>query len=171
MFDLITSVSCQINSSRYFIWCQYSISFHGLTYKSSYARRKKTLRYLHGTTKLKIVYRKQEDPNLLGESDADCSDDQYDRKSTTGFHFKYSQHSGATSWQVRKQQTVALSNCEAEYQGLAAAAQEVFFHRQKLCDLQQPTSLDEDNQSAIKLSTNLVFDKRSKHIDVKQHFL
>ena len=97
----------------------------------------------------------------MGESDADWSADQNDRKSTTGFYFKYGKHSGAISWQVRKQQTVALSSCEAEYQGLAAAAQEVLFLRQLLDDLHypqnQPTDLGEDNQSAIKLSTNAVF--------------
>ena len=70
---------------------------------------------------------------------------------------------------------VALSSCEAEYQGIAAAAQEVSFLRQLLLDLQhpqqQPTSVGEDYHSAIKLSTNPVFHKRSKHIDVKQNFL
>ena len=102
------------------------------------------------------------------------SGDQNDQKSTTGFFFKIGQHSGAVSLPVGKQQTVAISNCEAEYQGLAAAAQEVLFPLQ-LSDLlnlqQQPIFLREYHQSAIKLSTNPVFHKRQKHIDVKQHFL
>ena len=76
---------------------------------------------------------------------------------------------------MRKQQTVAFSSCEADYQSLGAAGQEVLFLRQIICVLQhpqqQPTSLGEDNQSDIKLSTNPAFHKRSKHIDVKQHFL
>ena len=75
---------------------------------------------------------------------------------------------------MRKQQTVALSSREAEYQGLAAAAQEVFFLQHFFSDLQhpqlQPTSFGEGNESATKLSINSVFHKRSKHIDVKQHF-
>ena len=70
---------------------------------------------------------------------------------------------------------VGLSSSEAEYQGLVPAAQEALFFRDFLCDLQQPqqqpTSLGEDNQSAIKLSTNPVFYKRSKQIDLKQRFL
>ena len=49
---------------------------------------KRILRYLLGTTKLKILYRKQEDPVLLGEIDADWIGDRNGRKSTTGF-FKY----------------------------------------------------------------------------------
>ena len=71
------------------------------------------------------MYQKQKIPVLLGGSGG-----QNDRKSTTGFHFKYGQHSGAISWQMRKQQTVALSSFEAEYRDLAAAAQEVLFFRQ-----------------------------------------
>ena len=132
------------------------------------------MRYLHATSKLKIVYRKQEDPVLLGKSDADWSGNHSVRKSTAGFHFKNGQHKSAISWQVTNQQTVMFSSCEAEYQGVATAAQEVLFVRQLCCDLQhpqqQPISLGEDNQSVIKLSNNPVFPKRSKHRDVKQHF-
>ena len=133
------------------------------------------LRYLRGLSNLKIAYCKQNNPILLEESDADRSGNQNDRKSNTGFYFKYGQHSGAILWQVRKQQPVALSNCQAEYQGLAAAAREEVPLRQLLADLHYPQNhicvLGEDNQSAIKLSTHPVFHKRSKHIDVKQRFL
>ena len=79
------------------------------------------LRYLRGSLDLKTAFCKQtKQPYLSGESDADWSCDQNDRKSATGFYFKYGQHSGALSWQVRKKQTVALLSCEAEYQGLAS---------------------------------------------------
>ena len=56
---------------------------------------KRILRYFHGTSKLKIVYQKPEDPVLLGESDSDRSGDKNDRKSTTRFHLNYGQHGGA----------------------------------------------------------------------------
>ena len=58
---------------------------------------KRILRYLHGTSKLQTVDRKQEDPVLWGENDADWSGYQNDRKSTIGFCSKYGQHSGAIS--------------------------------------------------------------------------
>ena len=82
-----------------------------------------SLRYLHVTSKLKIVYRKREKPILLGECDADWSGDKNDRKSITRFCFKNGQHSGAISWQVKKRQIIAVSTCE----GLTAAAQEAIF--------------------------------------------
>ena len=85
------------------------------------------MRYLRSKSKLKIVCREQKDPVVLGETDANWSGDQNDRKSITDFRFKYGQHSVAISLQVRKQQAVALSSCETEYQGLAAAVQEVLF--------------------------------------------
>ena len=76
---------------------------------------------------------------------------------------------------MRKQQTVKLSGSEAEYQGLAAATQEVLILQNLICDLeypqQQPKSLGEDNQSTFKLPTNPVFHKISKHTDMKQRFL
>ena len=72
---------------------------------------KRILRYLRGSWNLKKDYCKQNNPIFPGESDADWSGDQNDRKSTTGLYFKYSQDSGAISWQVRKQQSVALSSC------------------------------------------------------------
>ena len=70
---------------------------------------------------------------------------------------------------------MALSSCEAEYQGLAGAVQEAIFLRSLLCEMgyeqTQPTIIGEDNQSCIKLATNPVMHKRSKHIDTKFHFI
>ena len=88
---------------------------------------------------------------------------------------KWDSVGGAVSWQTKKQQTVALSSCEAEYQGLAAAVQEATFLRSLMCEMvyQQMhlTVIGDDNQSCIKLATNPVMHKRSKHIDTKYHFI
>lgn len=82
---------------------------------------------------------------------------------------------GSISWQVKKQQTVALSSCEAEYQGLAAAVQEALFLRGLLTEMgyeqTDATIIGEDNQSCIKMATNPVLHKRSKHIDTKYQFI
>ena len=70
---------------------------------------------------------------------------------------------------------MALSSCEAENQGLAAGVQEATFLRSLWCEMgygqPQPTNIREDNQSCIKLATNPVMHKRSKHIDTKFHFI
>ena len=74
-----------------------------------------------------------------------------------------------------KQSTVLLSSCEAEYKGLAVTVQEAIFLRSLFRELGneqfEPTTIGEDNQSFIKLATNPVLDKRSKHIDTKYHFI
>ena len=98
-----------------------------------------------------------------------------DRRSTTGYCFKLGDSGVSVSWQVKKQPTVSLSSCEAEYQGLAAAVQEAIFLRGLLREMGyeqfEPTTIGEDNQSCIKLATNPVLHKRSKHIDTKYHFI
>ena len=123
---------------------------------------------------LKLVYPRDSDYNLTGESDADWSGDHDDRRSSTGYFFNLGFSGGAVSWQTKKQQTVALSLCEAEHQGLAAAIQEATFLRSLMCEMgyqQMQATVIEDNQSCIKLPTNPVMHERSKHIDTKYHFI
>ena len=122
---------------------------------------------------LKLLYPRDNDFNLTGESDAHWSGYHDVRRSTTGYFFKVGFGGGAVSWQTKKQQTVAFSSWEAEYQGLAAAAQEATFLRSLMCEMDcqqmQATVIGEDNQSCIKLATNPVMHKRSKQIDTKYH--
>ena len=84
--------------------------------------------------------------------------------------------SGATvSWRSKKQTCVALSTAEAEYIALSAATQEALWMRQLLTNLsvnvEKPITIYEDNQSAIAMSKNPQFHGRSKHIDIKYHFV
>ena len=111
----------------------------------------------------------------MGDSDADWSGDLNDRRSTTGYYFKFEGDGGAISWEVKKQATVALSSTEAEYQAMAAAVQEAIYLRALMKDfgylMKEPTDIGEDNQSCIKMCHNPVMHKRSKHIDTKLHFI
>ena len=136
---------------------------------------KRVFRYLQATKSLKLFYPHDNDFNLIGEIDADWSGDHDDRRSTTGYFIKLGLSGGAVSWQTKKQNTVALSSCEADNQGLASAVQEATFLRSILCEMgyEQPqaTIIGEDNQRCIKLVTNPVMHKRSKHIDTKFHFI
>ena len=97
-----------------------------------------------------------------------------DRKSMSGYVFKIQKNGGAISWRSQKQAAVALSSTEAEYVALAVASQEAVFLRQLLEELgfQQtsPTFIGEDNQSCISI-TNRTDHKRTKHVDIKFHFL
>ena len=95
---------------------------------------KRLLRYLQASKGLKLTYTKEASYDLVGESDADWSGDENDRKSTTGYYVKLNGRGAALSWGVKKQVTVALSSSEAEYQGMAAALQEALYLKQLLED-------------------------------------
>lgn len=79
------------------------------------------------------------------------------------------------SWRSTKQSCVALSTAEAEYVALAAAAQEAIWLRRLLCDLNShdnsPITVYENNQAAIHLSKSYRNHPKTKHIDIKYHFI
>jgi hypothetical protein len=136
---------------------------------------KRVLRYLKGTMDQGIVYGRRTDGNirLVGYSDADWAGDRATRRSTTGYVFVLA--GGAICWASRLQPTVALSTAEAEYMAACSATQEALFQRQLLSDLdfpqKQPTTIYEDNTAAIALTENPVFHQRTKHIDIRYHFV
>ena len=81
---------------------------------------------------------------------------------------------GAISWLSKKQAVVALSTSEAEYVALSLAAQEAAWLQKLLTDLQIPTKpivIKEDNQGAIALARNPIAHSRTKHIDIRFHFI
>ena len=134
---------------------------------------KRALRYIKGTVSLGMFYKKGGSEELVGYTDSDYAGDQDDRKSTSGYVFLMS--SGAISWSSKKQPVVALSTTEAEFIATASSACQVVWLRRILKVLNQeqssPMVVFCDNISAIKLSKNLVMHGRSKHIDIRFHFL
>lgn len=142
-----------------------------------WATVKHLLRYLKGTLNQELHYQKFEQSlQLEGYSDADWAADENDRRSTTGYCFSLSKNGPVISWKSRKQPTVALSTCEAEYMALAATTQESMYLVQLLKGMDGsnqhvPVKIYEDNQGAIALSKNPVCRQRSKHVDIKYHFV
>eukprot|EP00253_Pinus_taeda_P024150 PITA_24150 len=96
-----------------------------------------------------------------------------DRKSTSGYVFHMG--SGAISWASKKQTIVALSTAEAEYVAATTVACQAIWMRRMLRSLCQEqakgTMIFCDNSSAIALSKNFVFHKRTKHIDTNFHYI
>ena len=96
-----------------------------------------------------------------------------DRHSTSGNVFLLAK--GAVSWLSKKQATVALSTTEAEYVALSGATQEAIWLRRLLTDvgkpLAEPVVINEDNQGAIAMAKNPVGHARTKHIDIRYHFV
>ena len=110
---------------------------------------------------------------LVGFTDLDWADDPDDQKPTTGCVFSLG--SGPVTWACKKQQALALSLAEAQYQATVNASQEALWLRQILSEFgfkqKQPTPLWCDNQSAIKLSKDPVLHQCSKHIELHMHLI
>ena len=83
--------------------------------------------------------------------------------------------STVVSWFCRKQKSVALSSAEDEYMVANQASCEALWLRKFMVDLfgqeLRPTIIYCDNQSCIRLSENPVFHDRSKHIEIRYHFI
>lgn len=142
------------------------------TYNESYWKiAKRVLRYLKGTMNYCLRFSK-DDSEIQGFVDADWASSTIDRRSYTGYAFKLS--GSVVSWESSKQKTVALSSTEAEYMAISEAAKEAIYLRGLLLELTGNATnitLFNDNQSALNLSVNPVYHKRSKHIDVRHHFI
>ena len=93
---------------------------------------KRIFRYLKGSLKLQLTFRGPLQV-LSGYSDADWAGDHDTRRSTSGFVFNIG--SGAISWSAKRQPTVALSSCEAEYMGQTQATKEAIWLKSLLAQL------------------------------------
>ena len=78
-------------------------------------------------------------------------------------------------WKVRLQPTTELSTVEAEYMVLAVAVRDCGFIKQLLLSLgivlEKATKMFEDNTGCISLANNPMTTGKTKHIDVRYHFI
>ena len=141
--------------------------------QSHWTAAKRVLRYLKGTSNYGIIFRGDVSSVPIGYSDADWAGDIEGRESTSGYVFCIA--GGPVSWRSKKQDTVALSTAEAEYVALSSAAQECIWIKRLNSEFGNmsdgPTVIMEDNQSCIAIAKNPQHHGRSKHIDIKHHFI
>jgi Reverse transcriptase (RNA-dependent DNA polymerase) len=137
---------------------------------------KRLLRYLAGTSDLGITYKASNTratPTLTAYADADWASDVTTRRSVTGYVLMI--NDSPISWCSTSQKSVALPTTEAEYMAACAAVQDVIHVRHLLATIRQtqmqPTVIMEDNTGCIGLSKNPILHKKSKHIDIKYHYV
>jgi len=132
----------------------------------------RVLVYLRDTAEFGIKFR-DDDFNLFAYSDADWAGDLDSRRSTTGYVVYAA--GGPIAWQSKLQSTVAVSTMEAEYMAAFGAIQELIWIKGVLSevgfDYVDPIILHMDSKSAMALAKNPTHYKRSKHIDIKYHWL
>lgn len=132
------------------------------------------LRYLGGTAELGLVYgrRAESSGSVVGFVDSDFLGDLDRKRSLTGYTFTLC--GSAISWRAVLQSVVALSTTEAEYMAAIEAVKEAIWLSGLVQDLdlkQEVTEVYYDNQSVIHLTKNQMYHGRTKHIDVRYHFI
>ncbi|GJY30693.1 putative reverse transcriptase, RNA-dependent DNA polymerase [Tanacetum coccineum] len=133
---------------------------------------KRIFRYIKGTTHLGLWYPKGTGIETVVYADSDHAGDYVDRKSTSGICTFVG--CCLTSWFSKKQTALAISTTEAEYVSARKACQQALWMKQALIDYD--IRLDDvpimcDNKGAIDLSKNPVQHSRTKHIEIRHHFL
>jgi len=131
--------------------------------------------YLSNDRSQGIQYSGKHGFDLKGFVDSDFAGCEDSRRSTTGWMFTLA--GGPISWASQRQKTVATSTLDAEYIAGAEAAKEAVWIRNFINDLRIPglyvksVPLYIDCNSALRLTHNPEFHSKSKHIDVKHHFI
>ncbi|KAG8485167.1 hypothetical protein CXB51_021347 [Gossypium anomalum] len=130
-----------------------------------------SLIYLRDTTDVCLQFGRTRD-RVIGHIDADFAGDLDRRRSLTGYVFTIRGY--AISWKATLQTTVALSTIEAEYMAITEACKEAIWLKGLFSELNEDLQISTvfcDSQSAIFLTKDQMFHERTKHIDVRYHFV
>ncbi|KAJ9541699.1 hypothetical protein OSB04_028205 [Centaurea solstitialis] len=140
--------------------------------ESHLAAVKRIFRYLKGTPYYGLWYPKGLGFELQAYSDADYGGCNMDRKSTSG-HIQLLGNK-LVSWASKKQQCVSTSTAESEYVAAASCCSQVLWMQTQLRDygfVYKKIPIYCDSKSAIAISANPVQHSKTKHIDIRYHFL
>lgn len=142
--------------------------------KLDYTEALRIVKYLKSTKDEKLyMFDSQNSTPLTAYADSDWAEDRETRKSVSGVLCKV--FGASISWSSRKQDIVSTSTTEAEFYALSEAVKEIQWLKNILndfnIDVSLPITINSDNQSTIKMIENSKFSSRTKHIDVRLHFV
>ena len=176
---LYLAIATRPDLSYYAMWLG---QYNATPTRAQFLLAKHVLRYLAGTKLLALCLGASSSrvPSMLsgylqnvGCSDADWASDAVDRKSISGYSFYF--QGSLVSWSAVKQKSIALSSTEAEYYAMTHAFKEALWLRTFLEVLKfpvpRPFPILSDNQAACSLSNSPAISARSKHIDIRHHFI
>ena len=130
------------------------------------------IKYINSTINGKIMYNGEFSQGFLAYADADWAADKISRKSVTGYVILLA--AGPVCCVSRKQKTIALSSTEAEYMSLSDTARQLSWILSLYNEIGiklKYIPLGIDNQGAIFLAENAAQEHRSKHIDIRYHYV
>ena len=133
---------------------------------------KRIIRYINGTSDYGIWYSRDLNECLVGYSDANWAGCIDDRKNTFSGCFYLGNN--LVSWMSKRRNSVSLSMVEAEYIASASCFAQLLWMKKLLHDYgitQEIICVFCDNTSAINLSKNPVQHSKSKHIEIRYHFI
>jgi len=146
--------------------------FMGQPGKEHWLAVKRIFRYLKGTSDVCLIYGGEAPSLIAGYSDFDYAGDVDSRRSMTGYVFALG--NSVISGKATMQPTATLSTTEAEYMALTEATKEGIWLKGLVSDMglhQDQATVYCDSLSAICLTKDQVHHERTKHIDVRYHFL
>ncbi|GKE15604.1 hypothetical protein Tco_1423181 [Tanacetum coccineum] len=154
-----------------FVVCMYA-RYQAMPTEKHLHALKRIFRYLRGTINMGLWYPKDSCIALTAFADADHAGCQDTRKSTSrGMQLLGDR---LVSWSSKKQKSTTLSSTKTEYIALSGCCAQILWMRSQLTDyglVFNKIPLYYDNKSSITLCCNNIQHSRSKHIDIRHHFI
>ena len=143
---------------------------------SHWKAAQRVLRYIQPTQDLQLTFQAgagAEEGQLTGFCDADWAGDEDSRLSTSGYFFTVA--GGAVVWASKKQHSVALSSVESEYVAASLCAAEGTWLSGLAAEIGfkdvKPLSIYSDSTGAANLAKNPVQHQKTKHVDIRYHYV
>ena len=133
---------------------------------------KRIIKYVKTTTKFGAYYSKDTSDVLAGYSDTNWAGNADDRKSISGSCFYVGNN--LVSWMIKKQNFIFLCTAEVEYITAGSCCTQLLWMQKLLHDYgicQEHLTIYCDNTNAINISKNQVQHSRTKHIEIRHHFI
>ena len=140
--------------------------------KSHMIALKRIIKYIKSTANFGVWYSKDTNDVLAGHSDPNWAGNAGDRKSTSGSFFYVGNN--LVFWMSKKQNYISLSTAEVEYIATGSCCTQLLWMQKLFLDYgirQEHLTIYCDNTSAINISKNPAQHSRTKHIEIRHHFI
>ena len=140
-------------------------------YDLNWKEAKRILQYIQGTRSYDIHYAADSELELVSYTDSDWEGDYIDQNSNFGYVFMFG--GVPIFWSRKKKAAITLFSAETEYRGAMNACIQAIWLQGIISEFYFGSTFSTilfcDNQSSIKISTDLVTRQRTKHVEIHMH--